>query len=527
LHGKDDRSLDARAALEGARRYGAELRRRGVKPGDRVPVLMPTSVSFVEALLGTMWIGAVPAPLASPMTFGSLDRYMANLTAVVEDSGARCIVTYGRVRDAIKSDDRLRELLEEVVTEEDLGATRSTDPRGVSIDGTDTALIQYTSGTTGRPKGVVISHRALVSNAAAIAQGLQITSDDVGISWLPMFHDMGLIGVLLTAVCHPYPIHILRPESFVMRPRCWLELISKVGGTLSAAPNFAYDLSVTRGGDLSEVRLNKWRVALNGAEPVHAATVERFENHHRDAGFGDDVMLPVYGLAESTLAVTFPTLDAKSETEQLDRARLEAEGVAVDSDAKDAQSAVSVGRPVPGMAVSVVNEGGDVLGERRVGEVRVQGPSLMNGYFRNETASAEALSDGWLRTGDLGFMDRGRLFIVGRQKEVIIKGGRNIYPYDVERVAKEIEGVRGSTAAFARPNESTGTDDLIVVAEVMTTDETKRERIKKEIRGELLATLGVKPDAIHIWGVGSVPRTTSGKIRRAECERILREGNGK
>lgn len=511
-----------REALEAARRWGALLQSRGVERGARVPILMPTGHAFVEAMLGTMLAGGVPVPLATPMTFGSVDRYMLNLAAIVADSGARLLVSYPRIVEAIAEDAALRGAIHGVVTEADLEGATHRVLRSPSLGGRDAAFIQYTSGTTGRPKGAVISHRALTSNAFAIARGLGIGPDSVGASWLPMFHDMGLVGVLLTSICHPYPVHVMSPESFVMRPARWLDLISRVGATLSPAPNFAYELCVARASDdeLREVRLDPWRVALNGAELVHASTAQRFGERFASRGFGPDVMMPVYGMAEATLAITFPGLEGKLQTLAIDRDALERDRCARPQEG--GHRAVSVGAPVAGMSVRVVDDRGRGVAEGEVGEILVQGPSLMDGYFHNEEASASALSDGWLRTGDLGFVHDSRLFISGRAKELIIKAGRNFHPYDIERVASEVEGVRlGSVAAFGRPNGDTGTDDLVVVIEASQTDPERRARIATDVRGELLSVLGVKPDDVRVCAVGVVPRTTSGKIRRGECARLF------
>ncbi len=523
LHlGGEPTVLDARAALEGARLRARLLQSRGVKRGDRVVLLMPTSCAFVETFLGANLIGAVPVPLASPMTFGGVGRYLRKLATIVETSGARLIMTSPRIREAIAEDELLKAQLDCVLCEDDTADGNGRELRLASVGGSDTAFLQFTSGTTGRPKGAIISHRALVSNTYAISKGIGIGPDDVVVSWLPLFHDMGLIGVLLTAICHVVPVHILRPESFLMKPGRWIELLGKQGGTLAAAPNFAYDLCVTRVRPMQGIDLAGWRAALNGSEAVHPATVKRFASHFSDNGFRPEAMMPVYGMAENTLAITFPHLDSKYETISVDRAALEQRGRAVRSQSADAHVAVSVGYPVAGASVRITESPGHVVSEGVVGEVETTGPSLMDGYFRNEQATSEALVDGWLRTGDLGFMEAGRLFIVGRAKEVIIKGGRNIYPYDVEQVASEVSGVvQGAVAAFSRPNSSTGTDDLVVMAETREKDPERRELMAKEIRGELLAVLGVKADEVRMGPVGCLPRTTSGKIRRSECARQL------
>lgn len=517
-------SLGARAALEGARRYAVTLRRRGVGRGDRVALLLPTSLAFVEALLGTMLAGGVPVPLASPLTFGGVERYLRNLVSVVRDAGAAHLVTYPRIRDALANDDALRALVKDVLTADEVEAGTALEAPLPSVSSSDTAFLQYTSGTTGQPKGVVVSHRAAVANAFAIAHGLGIGPTDVGVSWLPMFHDMGLIGALLTALCRPYPLHVMPPERFVVKPAGWLRLLASVGGTLSPAPNFAYDLCTARASGLEDVRLDRWRVALNGSEPVQAPTLARFADKFAPNGFRAEAMTPVYGMAEATLAVTFSRAGEGPSILPADRLALERDGRAVRSHAPDARAAISVGEPVAGTSIAITDDAGRELDEGVVGEVRVAGASLMDGYFRNEAASAAALVDGWLRTGDLGFVAGGRLYIVGRAKDLVIKAGRNLAPHDVERIVGELPGVRlGGVAAFGRTNETSGTDDLVVVAETSEAGEAERDAIVRAIRGEVLAALGVGVDEVRLWPPGAVPRTTSGKIRRRECARLAAE----
>ena len=501
--GGDARVLDARAALAGARRWSAGLQASGVRRGDRVAILLPTGPSFVTALLGTMLAGAIPVPLAAPMTFGKLDRFLENVSRVLASADAHLLVTYPRIREAIQRAEAPL-AVPALLTEAELDGLGPAAPRLVSISSTDTALLQFTSGTTGEPKGAVISHRALLSNAFAIAHGLDLRSDDVGVSWLPLFHDMGLIGVLITALAHPYAVHVMSPEAFVMRPTRWLETLARVGGTISCAPNFGYELAAARADRYEGGALDRVRVLLNGAEPVRPATVARFVDRFAPRGLRRDVVLPVYGMAESTLAVAFPSL---------------ADGCAIEDDA------VSVGSPVAGASIAVTDEAGRPLPESVVGEIRVSGPSLMDGYFRNERASAEALHDGWLRTGDLGRMDRGRLFVTGRAKDVIIQAGRNVFATDVERVAVEACGPRASMiAAFARKNDDRGTDDLVVLIETLERDAAGREAMATTVRGEVLAAIGARVDDVRFCAVGAAPRTTSGKIRRGECARFVTGG---
>jgi acyl-CoA synthetase (AMP-forming)/AMP-acid ligase II len=500
FHGAGEpRRLDARAALHGARQWATTLRAHGARRGDRVGVLLPTGPAFVTALLGTMLAGAVPVPLAAPLTFGKLDRHLANATRVLATADATALVTSPRLRDAGVPLPGVT-----VLTEADLVGVSPREPSSISIGGDDTALLQFTSGTTGAPKGAVISHRALLSNAFAIAHGLALRPDDVGVSWLPLFHDMGLIGVLLTAIAHPYAVHVMSPESFVMRPGRWIDTLARVGGTISCAPNFGFELATSRAQEDTTATLERVRLLLNGAEPVRPATVARFVDRFAPRGLRRDAVLPVYGMAESTLAVTFPPLDARFDV---------------------ARGVVSVGAPVAGTSVAVLGPHGRPRREREIGEIRVSGPSLMDGYFRDERASAEVLIGGWLRTGDLGFVDRGRLFVTGRAKDVIIQGGRNVHAVDVERVAHEVCGAAaGAIAAFARRNDDSGTDDLVVLVETLERDEARRASLAASLRGEVLAAIGARVDDVRFCPVGAAPRTTSGKVRRGACARFVEEG---
>jgi len=520
LHLKNEpEALPARLLLERAGRWATCLKQAGVRHGEPVPLLLPTGSDFISAFFGVLCCGAVPVPLSSPMTFGGVERYVANLARAVEDSGAKRMVLTERMAEAVRAHETLSTQLDTLLLPTDANECEPSAPSAVSPE--DTGLLQYTSGTTGDPKGARISHAALVANAYAIHQGLELGPDDVGVSWLPMFHDMGLIGVLLTNVCHPYRLHLLRPEAFVMRPGRWLGLMSDVGATLTAGPNFAYALCLARARTEDDMDLSALRRALNGSEPVHASTVRAFHERYADNQLGPNVSLPVYGMAEATLAVTFPRVGAPLKTLELDRAELETGGRVAPFVSGERTEAVSVGTPVTGAEVRVRAASGEVAREDAVGEVEVSGPSLMDGYHGRPEATAEVLAEGWLKTGDLGFVHEGELFIIGRKKEVVIKGGRNIYPYDVERIASDRTGM--TAAAFGRSNEETGTDDLVLVCEVRKGDAEAHAELEKQVRGDILATLGVKVDEVHVWPVGALPRTTSGKVRRGACASLLQE----
>lgn len=506
-----------RAVRDGAARWTAALAAAGVRRGDRVLVLLGAGPDFVEAFLGAMLGGFVPVPLAAPLVFGGMERHLEHLARIAESAEPAALITSPRIAAALATAPALQARVPRVIVPGDLAALGSAHIATPSVDASTTAFLQYTSGTTGRPKGVIISHGAIVANAFAIATGLGIGPSDVGVSWLPPFHDMGLVGALLTTICHPYPLNILAPERFIMRPRAWLDLMSSTGGTLSPAPNFAYALCNAKVEPTPELRLDRWRAALNGAEPVHAETLEKFAARFAPCGFRSEAFLPVYGLAEQTLAVSFPEVGVGYEALAVDRDELAAGRVV--SRAAGGASLVSVGGPVAGTSIGVRaddDEGRALVSEDVVGEIVVRGPSCMGGYFRDEEATAAVLRDGWLHTGDLGFVHGGKLFISGRAKELVVISGRNVYPSDVELVAGRVPSVQGSVAAFGRFDVRLGTESLVVAIESRATDEEARTRIAGEVRGELLGVLGF-PAEVHVVGVGALPRTTSGKIRRREC----------
>ncbi len=513
--------LDARATFARANAWAQRLVARGVRRGDRVVILVPTGPTFVAALLGAMMAGAAAVPLATPLTFGSVEPFLRNLGPILLSADARALVTTPRVLGTLASHRGSLHVPTAVLVD---GDEPSPEPRPLpSVDPQDTALIQYTSGTTGLPKGVVISHRALVANAASIAEGLGLDARDVGVSWLPLFHDMGLVGVLLTAVCHPYALHLAAPEYFAMGAERWLHLIARVGATITAAPNFAYQRCVARAARLEGVRLDALRLALNGAEPVHAETLRRLAATLAPHGFAPTASLPVYGMAECTLAVTFADRGAPHAL-KLDRGGLEREGIACASTAPEAREVVSVGRPVAGAAIRVVDSGRATVPNGRVGRILVRSPSLMDGYFRNEAATRAVLADGWLDSGDLGFVADGQLYVTGRAKDVVIQGGRNIDPHDVERTLETECGLRpDSVVAFGVSDSSVATERLVLVVEAKPTEEERSDARARELRGAVLAALGARIDEVIFVALGSIPRTTSGKPRRAECARLHAE----
>jgi fatty-acyl-CoA synthase len=524
--------LSAAQILEKGRDVARYLMSRGMKKDDKVVVMLPTGANFAYVYFGILIGGGVPVPVSQPAGTSNLGKYLDNLTHIINDCGARFFITYEKIKVIAGSLMNIPGLVGGFLFDDEIFANPvPADQRLVfpKHKPEDLALIQYTSGTTGKPKGVMLSHSNLLHNIHGIGIASGMIPDDVGVSWLPMYHDMGLIGGFLTCLYWEITLVLMSPEACIFKPVWWMENISKYRVTIGVAPNFGYHYCVTRinDADLHRLDLSSWRLALNGAEPVDRTTLTRFIEKFKPCGLRDDIFLPVYGMAENSLAATFPSLDRTTVARRFSRSRLENEHLAVDSDSQNTQEyidLVSVGYPLVGQEVRIADESGRTLKEREVGEILVKSPSLTLGYYRNPKATREALKDGWLHSGDMGFILDGMLFISGRKKEMIIKRGKNIYPYDVERIASSVKGVRlGCVAAFAVHNQEQGTEDLVVVCETAVKDRDELERLRQAIQGEILAKLGIAPDDVRLVPKGTIPKTTSGKLQRLLCKKIYLE----
>lgn len=514
-----------RQLVERAHLAAHNLLALGLEPGDRVLLMLPTSEAWLVAFFGTLFAGGVAVPLGPVFSFGGLERYARTIRHIALDSGARFFVGTPAVEPYLPLLREDNPALREFIRPERLSEPLRNGPLLPSASPEDLAVLQYTSGTTGLPKGVMLSHRAVLANAFMIGQRVSMSPNDVGVSWLPLFHDMGLVGALMTSVYWHYPLFLLPPESFLLHPRRWLQAISCVRATLTVAPNFAYQMAVDRIGDrhLRELRLDSLRCAFNGSEPVRPATLRAFTARFAACGLDTRAVLPVYGMAENTLAATSPAAGEHWISQRLDRAGLEL-GARVSTGCPGGSGVetelVSVGTPLAGVSVAVRGVSGEDLPPRSVGEVVLKSPSIMDGYWGKPEETGRVLRDGWLRTGDLGFIHEGRLYLTGRVKELIIKRGRNHYPEEIEQLASEVGGRRVlQAAAFSSPNERSGTEDIVLVVEARALSSAERQELEQEINGALIGVLGVGADVVVFVPPHSIPRTTSGKIQRS----VLRE----
>lgn len=499
----------------------------GIASGERVALIYPTSEDFLAAFFGTLLAGAVPVPLYPPMRLGRLEEYHLATGAMLRASSASLVLADEAVRRVLSEAVALANPRHGCLTLAELpvvGAPFSAPP----VDPDDLGLVQFSSGTTVDPKPVALSHRAILAQARAINGSWPDTADVVhtGVSWLPLYHDMGLIGFVIAAMARPTEVTLLPPEAFVARPALWLRAISRYRASVSAAPSFAYALATERIGDqeMEGVDLSSWRIALNGAEAIAPAVVRAFSERFARWGFRPEAMTPVYGLSEAALAVTFSPHDRAPRMPRFDRAALAERGHA--ELAQDGLELVSVGTPLPGFAIEIRGEHGEPLPAGRVGRIWTCGPSLLRDYLDRPEATAVALRDGWLDTGDLGFLFEGELYLTGRAKDVLILRGRNHAPEEVERAVIGVAGVRGLgvVAASDLPEGAAGEELSLFVEVAVGTSAARRAELPAACRDAVLAATGLLVDRVELLGPGTLPRTSSGKVRRGETLRRFRAG---
>ena len=498
------------------------LEERGLGLRDTVAIMLRTEPDFFAAFFGTLMAGCVPVPLYPPFRADRIEEYAERQVGILRNANARVMITFAEVeRVATLLVGRVPSL-SSVVTASTL-AQATTSASGLlrrvpSLDGDDPALIQYTSGSTGQPKGVLLTQSNLLANIRALQEGLEIRDGDVGVSWLPLYHDMGLIGAWLGTLYVGTPLALMSPLAFLARPARWLWALHSHRGTFSPAPNFAYDLCTHRISDdeLTGLDLSSVRVLLNGSETVQPDTLSRFIERFSAYGLKPEALLPVYGLAECSVGLAAPPTGRRPLVDLIDRRVFQETGQAKRCDDDAGLRIVSCGRALPNHEIRVVNESDEPVRERHEGRVQFRGPSATSGYYRNpEATRALVRPDGWLETGDLGYLADGELFLSGRQKDLIIKAGRNLHPSEAEEVVASIEGIRkGCVAAFGVSDTVRGTERFVIVAETRRSDPAARAELEAAVIERVATALGVPPDTVVLTGPGSVLKTSSGKIRR-------------
>src|SRR5277367_337790 len=533
-----------------AQRCAAELARRGVPAGGRVALMLPTSRAFFVSYAGILLAGAIPVPIYPPFRADRIEEYASRQSAILKNAGVCLLLTFRQAEAVARLlKPRVHSLAEVADAEKLIDAADKAPPPSpgalpLHLTGSrarkssDIALLQYTSGSTGDPKGVILTHANLLANIRAIGEALEMGPNDVGVSWLPLYHDMGLIGAWLTLLHFGVPLAVMSPLAFLTRPERWLKAVQKYGGTLTAAPNFAYELCVRKiaDKDIEGLDLSSLRAAMNGAEPVNPDTLDRFAERFARYGFRREAQLPVYGLAEASLGVTFPPLNRGPLVDRIEREVFGAEGRAVPVGAQDATaiSFVSSGTAIPKHDVRIVDASGAEVSDRTEGFLWFRGPSATTGYYQNADATEKLFPMGpasgageyaWVNSGDRAYRADDEIYVTGRVKDIIIKGGRNLYPHEVEELAARAEGIRkGCTVAFGLRDEASGTEKLIVVAESRDREPARRAAIAAAVTELVTQGLGLPPDRVELIPPGSIPKTSSGKLRREETKQLYLTG---
>jgi len=523
VRGDGERRCSYAELQQAALRTGGSLRAAGLGRGDLVGLVLPDAEQFLTTLFGASIAGLIPASIYPPSTTSDLPRYFELTAAILRASGARALVTSRALAASFEEVRRLCPDLSQILCIESFDGPAMEPDWRPSLD--DIAFVQFTSGSTSSPKGVALTHANVSANIQAFLgpSAVAASSEDVGVSWLPLNHDMGLVGMALGALYTGRTCVLLPPESFVRRPAEWLRAITRHRATVSFAPNFAYDLCVRRVKDLSRLDLSSWRVAGCGAEPIHPPTLAAFAEKFGPVGFRDTSFLPCYGLAEHVLAATFPPRGRRPRIEVVSADELTAERVAVPHDGQGPPvSLVSCGSPLPGHRLQIVGEDGRPVKERHVGEILLAGPSVMLGYYKQDALTAQTIRDGWLRTGDLGYLSGGELFVCGRAKDIIIVNGRKYHPQDLEWAVDALAGVRrGRVVAFGA-TEFGQADRVVIVVEPSGT--VSSEVLVETIRREIRDLFGLYVADVAVVRSGTVARTTSGKVQRAATKARYESG---
>jgi acyl carrier protein len=513
--------------LAAARRIATGLVSRGLQPQQSVALMLPTGRDYLATFFGVLIAGGIPVPIYPPARLAQIEDHLRRHARILDNAQAAFIVTVPQAKTVAALLSARVPSLAGIVTPQEIDSEPA--PLCHRARPEDIAFLQYTSGSTGDPKGVVLTHANLLANLRAMGPAFKVTSEDVFVSWLPLYHDMGLIGAWFGSLYFAMPLVLMSPLAFLARPSRWLQAISRHRGTLTAAPNFAYELCARKldDADLAGLNLASLRLALNGAEPVSHATLEAFIQRFVPHGLQPEAITPVYGLAECSVGLAFPPLGRGPRIDAIRRDAFMDERRALPAAEGEPGTMLvpACGRALPGHEIRIVDEAGDELPERQVGRLQFRGPSATSGYYRNPEATARLLRDGWLDSGDYAYLVEGEVYLTGRVKDLIIRGGRNLYPYELEEAVGEIPGIRkGCVAVFASTDPANATERLVVMAETRERDEAAREALRQKINEAAVDAIGMPADEIVLAPPHGVLKTSSGKIRRAASREAFERG---
>lgn len=508
-------------ALAQARRLIAA----GVKPEDRIALIAETGPEFASLFFGVVYAGAWPVPLPLPTSFGGSQHYIDQLSVQLSSCDPKMLFYPAEL--AAMADEAARQRNVEGIDWESFSTREAPDVPLPQAKGDDIAYLQYSSGSTRFPHGVAITHHALLNNLSAHSHGMEVVPTDRCVSWLPWYHDMGLVGCFLSPIANQVSTDYLKTEDFARRPLAWLDLISRnEGTTLSYSPTFGYDICARRMSSQTKASdrfdLSRWRVAGNGADMIRPDVMQSFVDAFADAGFKASAFLPSYGLAEATLAVSIMPPGEGIIVELVEETELS--GMEAHGDRPQRYRAiVNCGKPVKDMVVEIRESDGNVLPERAIGKVWCKGPSVMVGYFRDQEATDACMADGWLDTGDMGYLSDGYVYIVGRAKDMIIVNGKNHWPQDIEWAVEQLPGFKaGDIAAFAITTPG-GEETPAVLVQCRTSDEIERKKLHDEIKERVRSVTGMNC-VVELVPPRTLPRTSSGKLSRAKARNLYLTG---
>ena len=507
---------------------GAALLSYGLEPGARVAIIMPSGLEFLVVFFGAMAAGLVPVALSPPFMPGKIKFYINQKTASLKLLDAAAIIAADRL---IKISEKIKAALpglKYLLNAKEVTNYKTNRLIRPVLEPEKIAMIQLSSGSTGTQKGISLTHKNLSSNLFSVQQALETTGDDVIVSWLPLYHDMGLIGCVSQAFFAGAELVLMSPAAIMTSPRFWLNAIDKKKGTISVSPNFGYQLCIDRIKDINpgELDLSSWRAALNGAEMIYPRTITDFVEKFEPWGFKKETFMPVYGLAEATLAVTFNPLYQGAEIDMVELKALENKGVAIPArDHRQGIAYVSSGKIIPGVEVKVVDDAEQEVAERVQGRLLIRSNSVMQGYYNNSEATGRVLQGGWFDTQDLAYRAGDYFFITGRIKDVIIRAGENYNPEQIEYPVWNIPGIRqGSVAAFGAFSPRRGTESLVIIAETVKKEIPDEQALLKSIRHAVAEQVDITPDEILLVPPKTIPKTSSGKIQRYLCRKNYLKG---
>ena len=523
-----DTPLSYRGLWQGSLAYAARLAAAGVAPGRPVAIMLPTSLEYLYCFYGTLLAGGIPVPLYPPARLATIEDHMTRHVGVLKSAEAAIMVTIPEAKPLAWLLRAQVESLRAVLVPEDFSA-QGDSFTPVRASGGQIGFLQYTSGSTGQPKGVVLTHANLLANVRAMGKAARATSADVFVSWLPLYHDMGLIGGCFATMVLGFPVVLMSPLAFLSRPSQWLRAIHRHRGTISGGPNFAYELCMRRipEHELEGLDLSSWRFAFNGAEPVSPDTLSAFEERFSKWNFRKNVISPVYGLAECSVGLAFTPPGEPWQVDLLDREIFSTSGEARPARPDDPAplKIVGCGRVIPEHDMRVVDAAGLELPDRAEGHLQFKGPSATSGYYRNPEATRTLFDGEWLNTGDRAYLSEGMLYLTGREKDVIIRGGRNISPYELEEAVGDLPGIRrGCVAAFGSLDRASGTERVVVLAETRERDTSIHDSLRRKINELALGLIGAPVDDIVLAPPHTVPKTSSGKIRRVAAREYYERG---